>query len=81
MWRALFLALGFYACLLGIECLVIEKAELTGPQEKEAGLFNNGQLVGRTRELRPPEWAPWSLMSVGAVTMLYSFTIPRRVKE
>jgi hypothetical protein len=80
MWRALFLALGFYACLLGAECLVIEKAELAGPQEK-GGILTGGQMVGRARELRPPEWAPWSLMSVGAVTMLYSFTIPRRVKE
>ena len=27
----------------------------------------------------PPEWAPWSLMSAGAVIILYSFTIPKRI--
>lgn len=81
MWRALFLALGFYACLLGLQCLVVEKADLAGPRDKANGLFESAQNIGRSRELRPPEWAPWSLLSVGAVTMLYSFTIPRRVKE
>ena len=81
MWRAFFLALGFYACFLGVECLFIDKAELHSQQEEKGlGAFSS-PLSSKTRELRPPEWAPWSLMSVGAVTMLYSFTIPRRVKE
>jgi hypothetical protein len=26
----------------------------------------------------PPDWAPWSLMSTGAIVCLYSFTLPRR---
>ena len=30
-------------------------------------------------DLTPPEWAPWSLMSAGAVIILYSFTIPKRI--
>ena len=30
-------------------------------------------------EVVPPEWAPWSLMGAGAVVVLYSFTIPKRV--
>jgi hypothetical protein len=32
----------------------------------------------RNKEVTPPEWAPWSLMSLGAVTLLYSFTLPGR---
>jgi hypothetical protein len=31
------------------------------------------------REVEPPEWAPWSLMSVGAVVILYTFTIPKKM--
>ena len=31
------------------------------------------------KELQPPEWAPWSFMGAGAVVLLYSFSIPRRV--
>jgi hypothetical protein len=75
MWRALFLAIGIYMCLLGAQCLVVEKAVLT--VRREAPL--PGMTAGRSREFAPPEWAPWSLISAGAVTILYSFTIPRRV--
>ena len=31
------------------------------------------------KQIVPPPWAPWSLLSSGAVMCLYSFTIPRRV--
>jgi len=31
------------------------------------------------QEYTPPDWAPWSLMSAGAVIMLYSFSIPKRM--
>lgn len=71
MWRALFLALGFYCCVLGFEALVLEKAVLK-PETK------NGQTLA-AREVVPPEWAPWSLLAGGAVVVLYSFTIPKRV--
>jgi hypothetical protein len=30
-----------------------------------------------TREFRPPEWAPWTLLSAGAVVMLYTVTVAR----
>jgi hypothetical protein len=76
MWRAFFLAIGMFALILGGECLVIEKAVLHAtekvpttwpipPREKQ-------------KEVAPPEWAPWTLLCFGAVTMLYSFTLPRR---
>lgn len=71
MWRSAFLAVGAYACLLGAECLVIDKAVLA-PRGVAAA-----DAAGATREVVPAEWAPWSLMSVGAVTMLYSFTLRR----
>ncbi|HMP07363.1 MAG TPA: hypothetical protein PJ982_13515 [Lacipirellulaceae bacterium] len=70
MWRALFLALGVSSCLLGAEALFIDKALLKKPEGKPA----SAQKV-----VDPPEWAPWSLMAGGAVVVLYSFTIPRRV--
>lgn len=78
MWRAFFLAMGAYCCILGAECLVIDKAVLAR-RESPAGVLGSGQSTLGSHELVPPEWAPWSLISVGAVTMLYSFTIPRRV--
>jgi hypothetical protein len=85
MWRALFLALGAYAVIAGVECLVCDKALLAAHnQSASQGLIPNPTAASdavKRREIVPPEWAPWSLLSGGAVTMLYSFTIPKRVKD
>lgn len=72
MWRAFFLAVGAYCCLLGVEALAVDEAVLK-PKTR------NGEVVAESRKIDPPEWAPWSLMAGGAVVVLYSFTIPRRV--
>ena len=77
MWRALFVALGFYCFVLGVECLLVEKVELTNRSEGQGVFSRIGEAV-QGREVEPPDWAPWSLMSTGAVTILYSFTIPKR---
>jgi len=74
MWRSLFIAVGLYAVLLGVECLVIDKAILARRENAAAGAE---QKVGRNREFIPPEWAPWSLMSCGAITVLYSINLKR----
>ena len=70
MFRSMFLALGVYSCLLGVEALAIERAVLKKPENAPAA----SQKV-----VVPPDWAPWSLMGGGAVVVLASFTIPRRV--
>ncbi len=72
MWRALFLALGISSCIIGLESLAIDKAVLK-PQPAEVEGAPPVQ-----REITPPDWAPWSLMSGGVVVVLYSFTIPKR---
>ncbi len=83
MWRSFFLALGISMCIWGAECLVIEKAVLAGPAKPATPQDFTGYLTGQqqpaAKEFTPPEWAPWSLMSSGAVVILYSFTLPRRV--
>lgn len=77
MWRALFLAVGIFCCVLGAECLVIEKATMT-PRASDKSLMG---LSVRKRELTPSDWAPWSLLSAGTVTILYSFTLPQRLHK
>lgn len=72
MFRSLFLALGAYTCLLGVEALAVEKAVLKQPADGQKAFFEQTEIV-------PPEWAPWSLMGAGSVVVLYSFTIPKRV--
>lgn len=81
MWRSLFLAFGIYACLLGAECLVIDKALLSSRDRPASLVGRLDPTATRQRELIPSEWAPWSLLSAGAVTILYSFTLPQRLHK
>ena len=82
MFRAFFLAIGIFACIVGGECLAMEKAVLRTQSAEPTFMERTlGQTPIGRREIAPPPWAPWSLMAGGAVTILYSFTIPRRVKE
>ncbi len=80
MWRSLFLATGIVLCVLGAECLIMEKAVLAGtpvaPQSPTT--FFTAATPPPASEIKPPEWAPWSLLSSGAVVILYSYSIPRR---
>ena len=91
MWRAFFLALGIYLCILGAECLVIDKFVMAGEQPAAAAETNStppgpATLFGATapspppahRDIEPAEWAPWSLLSAGAVIILYALTINRQ---
>jgi hypothetical protein len=83
MWRAMFVAVGFVVIVVGIECLAVDKVTLKLREEPSAdtlsGLLDLEPKEGPPRTLVPPPWAPYSLLAVGMVTCLYSFTIPRRV--
>ncbi|MDO7677681.1 MAG: hypothetical protein WCR23_06575 [Planctomycetota bacterium] len=59
MWKTIFLAAGIFSCLLGVEFLVIDSATI---------LSNSGN--GGSQAFSPPDWAPWSFISVGAVLIL-----------
>ncbi|HZN35386.1 MAG TPA: hypothetical protein VFB80_16270 [Pirellulaceae bacterium] len=91
MWRAFFLAIGIYLCILGAECLVVDKFVMaaekpvsaldpTAAPPAPATLFGGTTPAPLTmkKEIEPPEWAPWSLLSAGAVVILYSLTINRQ---
>lgn len=86
MWRAFFLAVGISLCIVGAEGLVIEKAVLDLPEkgsiEEQAYLQMPSYLQpmpqqARNREVKLPEWAPWTLLSAGSVVVLYSMTVAR----
>lgn len=87
MWRSFFLAVGLTAVFLGVECLGVEKMKLKLRQPSTPGtpasLWREATppKPGPQRTFTPPGWAPWSLMSAGAVVCLYSFTIPSRWKS
>jgi hypothetical protein len=81
MWRAFFLAIGVYLCILGVECLAVERVVLKVHDRSAAAgsLVDAASSQSQPKVVIPPPWAPWSLMATGTVVMLYSFTIPRRV--
>jgi len=83
MWRAFFLALGISAMILGGECFCVETVTL---KRREAppppsSPWDTAPKVGPYKTFTPPDWAPWSLVSAGAIICLYSFTLPQRVKK
>lgn len=67
MWRSVFMAVGLFMVILGAESLLIDSATLA----------NHDAAI---RDVVPQEWVPWSLLSGGAVTILYSITIPQKLK-
>ena len=77
MWRSFFLALGLSGCLLGVECMMIDKAVLA----QRGATTDATATLTSPREIKPPEWAPWSLLSAGAVVMLYTTTVRWQTDE
>ena len=45
--------------------------------ENPATLFGQPPIATSSADLKPAEWAPWSLLSGGAVVILYSVTLGR----
>ncbi|MFM8378968.1 MAG: hypothetical protein ACKOB1_06525 [Planctomycetia bacterium] len=65
MWKSFFIAAGIFACVLGVELLVIDSAVV---------LPFDGQ--GGPRVFVAPDWAPWTLISAGAITLLNFGSLP-----
>lgn len=78
MWRSFFLAVGIFVVLMGVECLGVQKFVLKSREEAADVAFMQIPQPGPNKVLTPPDWAPWSLMSTGAVVCLYTFTVPRQ---
>lgn len=88
MWRAFFLAVGGMLLVMGIESLVLDHAVLASdislaqqPAATTEPVFDEwGFEIDRKpaqpaqKTIQPPEWAPWSMLSSGAVIMLYALS-------
>ena len=76
--------MGLFITLWGISFLFIDKLMIKAkevPNHEKAfrGLFASVTPAGSShRIIDPPEWAAFSLLSIGTVTMLYSVALPRR---
>jgi hypothetical protein len=80
MWKAMFLAIGIFMMLLGVQCLGVSKFTLNLHDSPPAptSLWDS-PTEGAQRTVTPRPWTPWTLISTGAVVCLYCFTIPRRI--
>ncbi len=81
MWRSFFLAAGLSVLLLGVECLGVEKfvLRLKGDPPPPVSPFDTETKAAPAITYSPLPWVPYSLMSTGAITCIYSFTLPRRL--
>ena len=86
MLRSLFFSAGLFVTLCGVSLLFVDKIVLTAKAElqpqREQGF--RAMLGMRTepgqqqKVLDPPDWAAFSLLSLGSVTMLYAFALPKK---
>ena len=67
MWKSVCLASGIFACLLGVEMLLVDSAVILP--------IHGG---GGPQTFSAPDWAPWTLLSAGAVTIMRFVTLPVR---
>jgi len=80
VWRAFFLAIGAMLIIVGVETLLIDSATIYSAAESTASDFidPSGTPGRSTKVVKPDEWIPWAAMSIGAVVVLYAFTLPQR---
>lgn len=66
--------------ILGIECLLIDSATVFAAGESRATDFidPSREPGNSTKVVQPSEWMPWTMLSSGAVVILYAITLPRR---
>ena len=82
MMRATFFSIGLFIALWGGAFLIIDKLVLASDeapvQAGFRGLFGGTAAAAKKKVLDPPDWAAFSLMSVGTVTMLYAVALPKK---
>lgn len=84
MLRASAFATGLFIAMWGASFLVIDKVVLFNapPDREEKGLramLAKEQVDDEERPvIDPADWAAFTLMSVGSVTMLYAVALPKK---
>jgi hypothetical protein len=82
MLRGTFFSIGMFIALWGGSLLFIDKVVLKVADDSAArppgfrGMYQPQQK--QQRVIAPPDWVSFSLLSVGAVTMLYAVALPRK---
>jgi hypothetical protein len=83
MLRATFFSIGLFVTLWGVSLLFVDKLVLSSRQDQMRnqgfrGMFSQMTGAPRQQVYDPPDWAAFSLLAIGAVTMLYSVALPKK---
>ncbi len=77
MWRAFFMGIGIFSCIFGAECMISDRFIMAAESKPAAAPAIFAASAVRKREFVPPEWAPWTFLSLGTIGVLYSLTLPK----
>lgn len=83
MFRSIFFSIGLFTTMWGVSLLLVDKMVLNlkddHPKKKGEfrGIFTTTDKDNK-RVIDPPDWAAFSLMSIGTVTMLYTVALPKK---
>ncbi|MCA9114236.1 MAG: hypothetical protein KDA79_04070 [Planctomycetaceae bacterium] len=82
MLRSMFFSTGLFVLLWGIAFLFIDRVTLNiteQPHDHPAirAMFTSVEPGGK-QLFDPPQWAAFSLMSIGSVTVLYAVALPKK---
>ena len=79
--RASCFAAGMFVSLWGLAFMAIDKVVLHQPTEKDPGIRGMlaKQVVDKEQRpiIDPPDWAAFTLLSIGSVSMLYAVALPK----
>lgn len=82
MLRGTFFSIGMFIALWGVSLLFIDKLVINMPDDSARAPGFRGMFAGnqqqRQRVIDPPDWAAFSMLSIGAVTMLYAVALPKK---
>ncbi len=85
MLRACCFAFGFFIALWGGAFLMIDKLVLFNAPDGGndiRGMLAQQQIDKESRPvIDPADWAAFTLMSIGSVTMLYSVALPKKASS
>ena len=86
MWRSFFMATGVALCIVGAECMVVDRFVLADSITKSTPYIATEEYTPswetdltsttKRRAFVPPEWAPWGLLSSGVMLVLYTASFP-----
>lgn len=87
MWRSFFISTGLAMCVLGAECMVVDRFVLADSITKSTPYMTTEEYTSwdadlpttaKRRVFVPPEWAPWGLLSGGVMLVLYTASFRSR---